>query len=161
MHPYWHWHRGPSRLWWFVIGAVTATWWHKSKEYHRYKLEHCSRHRIPSEAYPGPPTTPTPGPHPSSSNLQAVALQEKALAMPPTMQPNPASSWGWGSNSSWSQSPLPTSPPIDRWEESRVRTEELTNKASEKVVSLYGLHLSSDLLNILHFPVYGDVRSNN
>ncbi|GLB41884.1 hypothetical protein LshimejAT787_1004840 [Lyophyllum shimeji] len=39
MHPYshwhgahWHWHRGPSRLIWFFIGAAAATFWHKHKE---------------------------------------------------------------------------------------------------------------------------------
>ncbi|KAF8074898.1 hypothetical protein FPV67DRAFT_603475 [Lyophyllum atratum] len=49
MHPYssgphWHWHRGPSRLIWFFIGAATATWWIKHKEgRHGGSNHHCIR----------------------------------------------------------------------------------------------------------------------
>ena len=49
-----HWHR-PSRLLWFAIGAVSATWFMKSKfSAEQYRVKHCSRHQIPQEAYPAP-----------------------------------------------------------------------------------------------------------
>ena len=50
-----HWyHRGPSRLLWFLFGAGAATWWMKHKEYQGYQVKHCMRSRIPPEAYPPP-----------------------------------------------------------------------------------------------------------
>ncbi|KAF5383523.1 hypothetical protein D9615_003590 [Tricholomella constricta] len=49
MHPYgpgahyWHWHRGPRRLIWFIIGAAAATWWIKHKEERQGWKSHCIR----------------------------------------------------------------------------------------------------------------------
>ncbi|KAI0704311.1 hypothetical protein BC835DRAFT_816493 [Cytidiella melzeri] len=53
MHP-WHWHR-PSRLFWFVFGAISSAWVMKHKEsVDNFKVKHCSRHQIPQEAYHPP-----------------------------------------------------------------------------------------------------------
>ncbi|KAI0792095.1 hypothetical protein C8Q75DRAFT_805137 [Abortiporus biennis] len=57
MRPYYHWHR-PHRLFWFILGAGTATFWIRSKQsahFDEWKHTHpCTRHRIPNEAYPPP-----------------------------------------------------------------------------------------------------------
>ncbi|KAG6854263.1 hypothetical protein C0991_008956 [Blastosporella zonata] len=51
---YWHRHfyRGPSRLLWFALGAVTASIWAKEKERAEWsgKLRHCIRAPIPQPA---------------------------------------------------------------------------------------------------------------
>ncbi|KAF8449037.1 hypothetical protein L210DRAFT_3523755 [Boletus edulis BED1] len=65
MHPYQHvfLHRGPSRIFWFFIGAGVATWWHHSSimRDHRAQYFPCVMHR--REAAPwkpswGPDRTP-------------------------------------------------------------------------------------------------------
>ena len=153
MHPYWHWHhRGPSRLWWFIVGAVSATWWIKSRESHEFRLRHCSRHRIPPDAYAQPPSAPEP--NTSSGNPHAALPQDKAQLPPPPPPPHPmmqqpqpqSAGWGWGWNSpSWSQPPSPPPPHVDRWE----RPDEFSNKANEKVG-----HYVHDIstMHLIYFP---------
>ncbi|KAF8963417.1 hypothetical protein BDZ97DRAFT_1758673 [Flammula alnicola] len=46
------WHRGPSRLLWFIVGAATATWWIKRKDADRRIFGHCKR--PPIQASSGP-----------------------------------------------------------------------------------------------------------
>ncbi|KAF8141624.1 hypothetical protein EV363DRAFT_1308604 [Boletus edulis] len=69
MHPYQHvfLHRGPSRIFWFFIGAGVATWWHHSSimRDHRAQYFPCVMHRrIPSDPPPqeAAPWKPSWGP---------------------------------------------------------------------------------------------------
>ncbi|KAI9464199.1 hypothetical protein HD554DRAFT_2122544 [Boletus coccyginus] len=50
MHPYHHifLHRGPSRVFWFLIGAGVATWWHHRD--HRTHYLPCLTHHRPVDA---------------------------------------------------------------------------------------------------------------
>ncbi|KAI0793913.1 hypothetical protein C8Q74DRAFT_1346947 [Fomes fomentarius] len=77
MHPH-HWYyghrcgRATSRLFWFIVGAGTATWWHAHKAHQGwYEARHCGRDRIPQNAYPAPGA---PGP---SGPMQAQDQQQQ------------------------------------------------------------------------------------
>jgi len=63
MHPYGpgfhHWHRGPSRIVWFFLGAATATWWIKHKEIHGSWSTHCIRVPILPSSMPSGPEAPS------------------------------------------------------------------------------------------------------
>lgn len=48
-------YRGPSRIVWFLIGAVTANWWLKRKDADSRIFGHCMRLK-----YQTPPPTTTP-----------------------------------------------------------------------------------------------------
>ncbi|KAG6381614.1 hypothetical protein JVT61DRAFT_212 [Boletus reticuloceps] len=59
MHPYQHvfLHRGPSRIFWFFIGAGVATWWHHSSimRDHRAQYFPCVMHRRVQDSPSDPP----------------------------------------------------------------------------------------------------------
>lgn len=144
MHPYHWYHRGPSRLLWFIIGAGTASWWIKSKDAHNFKVRHCSRHQIPPESYQAPAPVPPPSPADSatpqpSASVPAPGGYQAQTQAPPRQQQNAPSDWGWGWNSSWSPIPPsspsspPPPPPFERWDEEKVRMQELGRQANEKV----------------------------
>ncbi|KAF7308637.1 hypothetical protein HMN09_00713000 [Mycena chlorophos] len=66
-----HWHTGPSRLVWFVLGAASATWWIHRKQHHAASNEQhfgrCIRQPIPplQNDPPAPaPAPPAPNPMP-------------------------------------------------------------------------------------------------
>lgn len=93
MHHHWH-HahrcgRATSRLFWFIAGAGTATWWHCHKEFHAWQHAHaCGRDRIPQHAYPAPGAA-APPPSPT------------AATAPDAQGPTPGTidsrdRWGWG-----------------------------------------------------------------
>lgn len=124
MHRAWGCHR-PSRLVWFVIGAVSATWFIKSKEAEgwRMSMQRCSRHRIPQEAYHPPPqqesrkwewTWPTPPPSAAATVGGAAAV--------PVVHDHAAS-----------QSPLPMPQTADSWDEERQRLQKISQQATETV----------------------------
>nr|VWO94676.1 DHA14-like major facilitator [Ganoderma boninense] len=102
MHHHWH-HahrcgRATSRLFWFFVGAGTATWWHCHKDYHAWQYAHaCGRDRIPQHAYPAPgaaPPTPTPTP--------ATAADEQGPT-PGTIDNRDRRGWGHGWGRGWGQ----------------------------------------------------------
>ncbi|KAI1796626.1 hypothetical protein LXA43DRAFT_567115 [Ganoderma leucocontextum] len=91
---YHHWHhaqrcgRATSRLFWFVAGAATATWWHCHKDYHAWQNTHrCGRDRIPQHAYPAPGAPPPPSP-------TATAATDAHGPTPGTV--DKWDRWGWG-----------------------------------------------------------------
>ncbi|KAK7686383.1 hypothetical protein QCA50_010607 [Cerrena zonata] len=145
MHPYWHWHHRPSRLLWFVIGATTATWWIKSREYHRdhYKMRHCSRRQIPAEAYPMPASSSAPLVPDASANPSKVTIPAERTQMLPPMAQSPSTEWGWGWNSSESHPRH-----VDPWEDSRGRTDELSNRANEKFMEISEATIDSVLSTV-------------
>lgn len=63
MHPYQHvfLHRGPSRIFWFLFGAGTATWWHYASVVrdHRAQYFPCVTHRRVHDVHT-PPQQPPP-----------------------------------------------------------------------------------------------------
>lgn len=65
MYPYHHlhhmgrFHRGPSRLLWFVLGGLTATWWYKHKEADKVAFGHCIRRSMQNSFPDAPPFIPT------------------------------------------------------------------------------------------------------
>ncbi|PIL24990.1 hypothetical protein GSI_12877 [Ganoderma sinense ZZ0214-1] len=92
---YHHWHhahrcgRATSRLFWFFVGAGTATWWHCHKEFHAWQHAHaCGRDRIPQHAYPAPGAAPPP---PSPTPATAADAQGPT---PGTVDNRDR--WGWG-----------------------------------------------------------------
>ncbi|KAI0821547.1 hypothetical protein BC629DRAFT_1461864 [Irpex lacteus] len=88
MHPWhWHWHR-PSRLLWFMLGAVTGAWAMKHKEgADNYRVRHCSRYQIPQEAYPPPQ---------GSANANAPSTREDWHAQWHARWRERERQWGWG-----------------------------------------------------------------
>lgn len=124
-HPYgtpftfyrsYRWHRGPSRIVWFIIGAVSATWYIKGKEAHRqgygpwngpWNHGHCVR----------PPIQPLPSPPTSDASPWTPRDIPRTLNNIP-----PAESWGG--------QPSQTEP----WnQEEKERMAALTNQAGDKV----------------------------
>ncbi|KAI0741902.1 hypothetical protein C8Q80DRAFT_1196945 [Daedaleopsis nitida] len=87
MHPYRRCGRAYSRLFWFLLGAGTATWWNYHRESHAWsEARRCWRDRIPQNAYPAPGVQ---GQENSSSN--------SGNAPPPA--PGTVDKWdrwGWG-----------------------------------------------------------------
>ena len=51
-----HFHRGPSRLFWFILGGVATAWWIKHKEIQGYDgcFGHCIRKPIRAPPTPNP-----------------------------------------------------------------------------------------------------------
>ena len=93
MYHYHHMHRcgrSVSRLFWFIAGGATATWWHVHKDYHGwYEARHCGRDRIPQNAYPAPGTPP-----PASPPAQMDPNVPANPPVPGTM--DKWERWGWG-----------------------------------------------------------------
>ncbi|KAH8093795.1 hypothetical protein BXZ70DRAFT_949224 [Cristinia sonorae] len=113
-----HWHRGPSRLVWFMIGAFSATWWWKHKQGHNGRVSYCSRPELPANSYQPPPYYPQ-HPHQQQPPPQSTALMknetEPAAAAEPVVHTREWN-WSWGSHT-----PLPP-PPVDHgWDEEKHR----------------------------------------
>jgi hypothetical protein len=108
-----HWHRGPSRLLWFLFGAGVATWFAKQKECHAYQVKHCMQHRIPAEAYPPPPSSQSAQSHfPRGCPGQAQnAVQDGVGPAPAQVQQQPQPQeheWRWHRTWEWSWPPRDT-----------------------------------------------------
>ncbi|KAF8159682.1 hypothetical protein B0H34DRAFT_858436 [Crassisporium funariophilum] len=80
MHPYYSphhmgmgmWRRGPSRIVWFAIGAITASWWIHRKETDRRIFGHCKRPQLQSPLPIPPiddPITPSGAPWPDVRSI--------------------------------------------------------------------------------------------
>ncbi|KAF5316665.1 hypothetical protein D9619_006655 [Psilocybe cf. subviscida] len=89
MHPYhFHqmgrWHRGPSRILWFLIGAGTATWWIKRKDGDRHIFGHCRRVAPPASVE----AQPAPWPPQSITDIpRVIANMPPASSEPASPQP--------------------------------------------------------------------------
>ena len=153
-HPYhaaywraFHRRRGGSRLLWFLIGAGTATLWIKAHHAHgpEWHTRHCGRDRIPQDAYPPPSAAqgqaddlkrekerrrwgwwgsreqgapwqnPPPQPQAQAQTASTSAPAAPAQSAPPTPHVLPP--------------PMPT----DRWDEERMRVQQLGKQATETV----------------------------
>ena len=143
-----HFHRGPSRFLWFVIGAASATWWIKSKEAQGFQVRHCSRARIPQEAYANPPV-PQDQQQPGQSQPQAQGHPWHHRRWEWTWPTPPPTGTGIASNASAGaatggvannvgptgepRTPLPMPQSADNWDEERQRLQKLATQASETV----------------------------
>ncbi|KAI0820827.1 hypothetical protein BC628DRAFT_827622 [Trametes gibbosa] len=91
--PYWHWGRmyrcgrTTSRLVWFGLGAFVATWYHAHHGLRSWHESHCSRYRIPQQAYP-PPSTSAPADGSPPQDADAIQAQPG--------QGDRKHGWGWG-----------------------------------------------------------------
>lgn len=125
--------RGGSRLLWFIIGAGTSAFWIKSHQAHEWHARHCGRDRIPQDAYPPPSSLEETrrekdwrrsgwwGSRESWGPWQAQAQTEAAQTSAPAV---PAQS---------SPHVLPPPMPTDRWDEERLRVQNLGKQATETV----------------------------
>ena len=135
-----HWHRGPSRLLWFILGAGASAWWIKHKECREYQVKHCMRSRLPPEAYPYPP--PAQSQNQSPNQVQGSdQAQAQTQTQPQTQSPEDwhaawhARKWEW----SWppkethhGPSVVPVKPP-ESWEDETQRLQKMTQQATEAV----------------------------
>lgn len=77
------WHRGPSRIVWFLIGAGAATWWIRRKDGERRIFGHCRR-VSPLDVNEAPQG-------PSPWQPQTISDVPRAIAnMPPSYEATPA-----------------------------------------------------------------------
>lgn len=91
MHPYhFHhmagFHRGPSRILWFFLGGLAATWWIKRKDADHRVFGHCNRPSMQG-AFPGAP--------PFNSDVSDVSQPSVSPNDPnsPCRPPRGAHSW--------------------------------------------------------------------
>lgn len=140
---------GGSRLLWFLIGAGTTAFWIKSHHAHEWQVRNCWRDRIPQDAYPPPSAAQGQveetkrekdcrrgwwgsreswGPwHAPPSQVQQAQTQ----AMPTGAPAVPAQP------SSPTPHVLPPPMPTDRWDEERLRVQNLGKQATETVSLLF------------------------
>jgi len=149
MHYY---HRGPSRLLWFFIGAGAATWWIKRKDYDVRSFGPCRRLPPSSHTFPqGAPTSNTvpPYPYPSQSTAPAAAATshpadpsiptespKDQVPVAPTGMKIPPPVWEWEKRRDW------------EWEQDKENFVKMSNQAADAVrIALYNFNclLSSDV----------------
>ncbi|EPS94568.1 hypothetical protein FOMPIDRAFT_1091077, partial [Fomitopsis schrenkii] len=119
-----------SRLLWFLIGAGTTAFWIKSHHAHEWQVRNCWRDRIPQDAYPPP----------SAAQGQTQAMPTGAPAVP--AQP-----------SSPTPHVLPPPMPTDRWDEERLRVQNLGKQATETISELSEATLDSVLATVQSLKV--------
>ncbi|KAI0091713.1 hypothetical protein BDY19DRAFT_641954 [Irpex rosettiformis] len=161
MHPWhWHWHR-PSRLLWFMVGAVTGAWAMKHKESaDNYRVRHCSRYQIPQEAYPPPQGSNSNQDwhaqwHARWRDRHAWALQNQAQMQQNQTQEAPAAGGAEAGKDTprptpTSQGPVPVVPDqpatADGWDEERQRLLNIKQQAANSLLDFSEEGLDS-LLN--------------
>ncbi|KAH9888818.1 hypothetical protein C8Q73DRAFT_708348 [Cubamyces lactineus] len=110
MHPHFHYPhrcgRASARIFWFILGAGTATWWHCHHDAHAWQQARaCWRDRIPQNAYPAPGSAfpgPVNGPPPSGEAAGPTPAQmqdqTQAQAQPQAHGQGQGTweRWGWG-----------------------------------------------------------------
>ena len=162
-----HYYHRPSRLIWFIIGAASATWWIKSKEAQDFQVRHCSRARIPQEAYSAP--APQDQQQPGQAQLQQGQAQTQGRHWHrrwewswPTPPPTgagiaggaPAGTPGTVSPSGEPRAPLPMPQSTENWDEERQRLQKLASQASETVSLSLALfeEVTRSMLKMTHSP---------
>ncbi|KAF8909402.1 hypothetical protein CPB84DRAFT_1766051 [Gymnopilus junonius] len=128
MHPSYigpHWHRGPSRILWFALGAVTAAWWIKRKDSDRHVFGHCRR--LPPQYYPPTDSTVPPSTSPVTWPQTFSDIPRAINNIPPAADPSSASRSEWLSD------------------EERERLANLSRQATDAMVDLTESTLESVL----------------
>lgn len=155
-----HHHGGPSRLVWFVLGAVSTAWFMKSREADGFHVKHCMRHRIPQDAYPSPAQAQQTTQQQQQMQTWEQRRREwwgwpqaQAGVAPAVAHPDPASAAAVAATApavpSAPAAPLPSSPSsplplplphtqsLDNWEEEKQRLQKLSQQATETVSTSY------------------------
>lgn len=143
MHPYYpgfrhwhsmgHWHRGPSRLFWFIIGAASTAWWLKYKDIHHHDryFGHCFR---PPVQAPPPPfvqsTVPSDSNLPRGDNTLGAEAPHvrRPRNIPEARPPQGPAPWGFGQQRQAQQ-----------WEEEKEHMWALGRQAGDTVRTFYCL----------------------
>jgi len=136
---YMYYHRAPSRLLWFIIGAGAATWWIKRKDCEKRSFGPCRRlppssQGFPNASNPAPPypySAPAP-PAPSEPSIPSdqppVAPQQSAAPPAPRMR---FPLWEWEMQQ-------------DReWEQDKENFIKMSNQAADVVRTLFLYPISS------------------
>ncbi|KIM44941.1 hypothetical protein M413DRAFT_442916 [Hebeloma cylindrosporum] len=89
-----YYHRAPSRLLWFFIGAGTATWWIKRKECEGRSFGPCRRLPPSSQGFPSTsnaaPAYQYPAPDPAKPSIPADSRDQAPVPTPPPQDAAPA-----------------------------------------------------------------------
>jgi hypothetical protein len=135
MHYY---HRGPSRLLWFFIGAGAATWWIKRKDCDKRSFGPCRRlppssrgfpqgapasNSVPPYPYPPPaPATPSAAPSaPDPANPSSAEPPKDQVPVAPTAMNIPPPIWEWEKRRDW------------EWEQDKENFVKMSNQAADAV----------------------------
>ncbi|KAL0951906.1 hypothetical protein HGRIS_008561 [Hohenbuehelia grisea] len=147
MYPHFHswhhaarWHRGPSRLLWFGLGALSASMWVKHKQWHEGQGKQCYEHclRAPVQA---PPTTPQPSPYPGDGRPAADVMMmptslktipESINRIPPAQDMVPSVPWMLGYQHQ-----------DQRWEQEKEKMRDLGQQAGDMMTELSEATLDS------------------
>ncbi|KAF7972758.1 hypothetical protein HWV62_17130 [Athelia sp. TMB] len=152
---------GPSRLVWFVLGGLTATWWAKRSEMHRalgdgqeHRFRWCSsakyEHHHPHHQLPPPPPQQLqqqfqpPQPPQQQQQDQETSLQAQA---PPPLYPQQqpqqqAPPWGFPPQ------PMPFGWSDRQWEEEKARMWALGQHAGDRMSDLSEATLENVLATV-------------
>ncbi|KAL0955870.1 hypothetical protein HGRIS_002069 [Hohenbuehelia grisea] len=149
MYPHFHswhhaarWYRGPSRLLWFSIGAVSATIWAKHKEWHerhgRQYYEHCFR--APVQAPPNTvQTSPYPGDGRPTADVMMIpiptslkSVPESINRIPPAQDMVPSVPWMFGYQHQ-----------DQRWDQEKAKMWDLGRQAGDTMTELSEATLDS------------------
>lgn len=154
-HHFYRMQRGPSRLLWFFIGGLAATWWIRRKDMKR--LEEAGffdRHRgnfcgaraaaIAAAAGQGPSqgqaVEQVPAQYPSAAHAQVHGGQGPSggqIQGAPQQQQQPevpAAPWGWDSSSGWRwQANWGTPPAEEDWDQEKAKLKQLAGQATDAV----------------------------
>ena len=126
-----YWHRGPSRILWFAIGAFAATWWIKRKDGERYSFGHCKR--LPPQPYPPPESSAAQSAASGDNSWSFGDIPRKINNFPPADYPAALPEWARSrsnNNSDWLT------------EEEKARFANMSRQATEAV--------SIEIFTILH-----------
>lgn len=160
-HGFFHHHHfrrgGPSRLFWFILGAGVATYWHRSYEMHAHGhywhcLSHANRRRIDDAQVQQHPVTAANTTASVPSGTVAVSTSSMPTAFPSPfdsgMQPiapqPPRWAWANASQSSdgtfgWNQK---------EWEEDKERLRDFQRRAQDTMVEMSESTLDSILSTV-------------
>ncbi|KII87443.1 hypothetical protein PLICRDRAFT_255542 [Plicaturopsis crispa FD-325 SS-3] len=119
---------GPSRVLWFFLGGLAATWWHRRQfvvDGARPYNSHCHRPKISA-------MTPAPAPESASSGASASGEDRPAAPIP--------GQWQW--QGGWS------APGQQRWEEDKERMKILGNQAADAMTEISEATLDSVLSTV-------------
>lgn len=133
-----HFHRGPSRLIWFILGGVATAWWMKHKEIreHNGYFGHCVRK--PIYAPPPPPSPADVNDHYAEQPRPVPHSQWDARYGTPSRNPSPPIALPFG----WSN---------EEWEKEKEKMWSMGRQAGDTVsflIILPFLHVSSQMLSV-------------
>jgi len=132
MYPYYHmhhFHRGPGRFVWFILGGIAATWWFKHKEMRAY--ERYAGYCVQKPVLPA--ALPAPGPE----------MNETSPSQSQNQNAPPRTYWGGNTQAQYEApraSPPPAAMPFgwnnQQWEEEKERMWAMGRQAGDTMSEL-------------------------